>query len=85
MSADKTSCFLGELLFAEFSVPVSVTRGVSALRNASTASKDGLFAKLEGLSNIFVHEDCRKTTPEPIQSTKIFEFRQRSQSPTFNR
>ena len=41
-------------------MPVSVTRGVSAIRNASTVCKDGLFVKLEGLSNICVHEDCRK-------------------------
>ena len=67
MSADKTSCSLCGLLFAVFSVPVPVTRGVSAIRNASTASEDGLFARIEGLSNIFVHDDCRKTTPEPIQ------------------
>ena len=63
----KFPMYLCGLLFAKFSVPVSVTRGVSAIRNASTVSEDGLFARLEGLSNIFVHEDCRKTTPEPIQ------------------
>ena len=41
-------------------MPVSVMRGLSAIRNARTVRKDGLFAKLEGLSDIFVHEDCRK-------------------------